>query len=341
MKYYATQFGTNGSITRQIELGDALSVWENIGSVTDSDGNCYWYRDKYFGVIYADGTQPTPAYYDINALGSYLNEPQEIFDIKLSRGGTYLYVLHNSAMTHSSSYISKIATSDLSTAITVVYLAASYATRLLVDLNDYLWVCSRVVVVDGSTKLYRRSGTDLTDKGQDEHNGGRTIAMDSRGYCWGWTYMTSSSVRISRWMEDPTNPTAIIENSALNANCRLNGILDAVCWTDGTDYFAYCLKNSVADTTTDNIIYKIDITDPDAPVDPVAITLTGLTNCYNLHVDYDGNIYFSSYGVDGYNTYKIDKTTHAVTLYSGVGTQTIGNDPFAFFLSDNGHTGVV
>ena len=142
-------------------------------------------------------------------------------------------------------------------------------------------------------------------------------------------------------MEDPTDPTDIIYTTSLNSNCHLCNILDAVCWNNGTNYYAYALQNLVSDTTTANKIYKIDVTDPDNPVDPVAITLTGLTNCYNLHVDYDGNIYFSSYGVDGYNTYKIDKTTHAITLYSGVGTQTIGNDPFAFFLSDHGHTGVV
>ena len=337
MKYYATQFGTNGSITRQIELGDALAVWENIGSVTDSDGNCYWYRDKYFGVIYADGTQPTPTYYDINALGEFTNEPHKIYDMKLSRDGTYLYILSNS--TGSDGTLTKIATADLSTAITMVRIGIGNATRLLVDLNDYVWTTCRVATYT-SVSLYRRSGTDLTAKGQDEHAGGRTIAMDSRGYCWGWGYGSVNTL-FSRWMENPADPTAIIENSSLNANCGLKSILDAVCWTDGTDYFAYCLKNEVADTTTDNIIYKIDITDPDAPADPVAITLTGLTNCYNLHVDYAGSIYFSSYGLGGYITYKIDKTTHIITTFSGVGTQTIGNDPFAYFLSNTGHTGVV
>ena len=337
MKYYATQFGANGSLTRQIELGDAVSIWETIGSVSNTAGDCFWYRDRYFGVIYADGTQPTPTYYDINALGEFTNEPHKIYDMKLSRDGTYLYILSNS--TGSDGTLTKIATADLSSIIVSVRNGIQYTSRILVDRNDFVWMENRNTAFNNAL-IYRYSGSDLSAKGSDPHTSGRTIAMDARGYCWGWHYWDQADY-FSRWMENPANPTAIIENAALNPNCRLANILDAVCWSDGTNHYAYILQNEVADTTTVNKIYKIDLTNPDAPADPVAITLTGLTNCYNLHVDYAGSIYFSSYGLGGYITYKIDKTTHIITTFSGVGTQTIGNDPFAYFLSNTGHTGVV
>jgi len=337
MKYYATKVGINdisgdAEIIEQVEIGTPLvNYWEH-SVVTDTSGNAYYSYAGVFGKINVDSPY-TKTEITLSDCGY---ATQEIYGMMVDRDSEYLYLVIYGAVGVSAQYLLKIPLDDFTygnTTLVKDFGTKAYTRQSQIDKFGNVWFDAfsgsyGVNMLEKSTNNIIAGGVTF----------GSVIVLDQHGVAWSFGSETSGGRY--RHFYDSALHTVTTSNPVGITN-KLQ-IKDGVC--DKNNYVCL-LYNIGTDTTTACKIIRIDVSDINNPVDLDEIILTyggsNLTDCYNLHTNYAGDYFFSTYGaIDGYNTYKVDGSTKAITLFLvGVGSKTFGNDPYGFLLTDKGCTG--
>lgn len=347
MKYYATQIGTDPegapTILQQVEVGAPLANYWEMRNVCDTNGNTYYSYGSKVGKITNVGVKTE---IDINTALT-LTE-YEVLGIAISKDNTKLIIMINTGINTSNLKFYYIITNGFTNAtiptkINYSYTGMTYpwcATKFIIDKYENIWFSANDPINSTWSRYDLLFSDSLTGK---ELNGTlmapNIIAVDDRGFCWGMTF------------DQATNQLYKIEyrnNNLVEYSYNIgdySNVIDIVSWSNGAIRKLYALQNNTTSFTDKCYIYVINISTHTYPTVESLITLSyggiDFTECYNLHTNTNGDIFFSTYGTsDGYNTYKIAYGTTTITLYmAGLGSKTTGNDPYAFFVSQYGHTG--
>lgn len=338
MKYYATQIGTiEGvpTVLQQVEInnptgGIPLTNYWEMRSVCDLDGNVYYSYQSKIGKITPSGVRT-----EINVNTALGLTDYEVLGIALNRTQDKLYLLIATAYNAATYRLYSINDLPAFTTLTLyINLSGSilYSSNIICDKFENIWTIPSI----GSSAI-RRINTELTIDVFD-HLSGRLdyLIADNRGYIWILGAQDADAqFRLIRNDEITDYPTMVN-----------NYIIDGCSWSDGTNHYLYVLRNQVSDNTNACKLYIYNVTDYTTPtssnISLIHPTTTNpLVQCFNLHTNSDGDVFFSTYSVaDGYNTYKIAQGTTTISIYlAGLGSKTTGNDPYAFFVTANGHTG--
>lgn len=340
MKFYASKVMTNEGtglpeVTMQIEIGVPLTNYYEMKSVCDTDGNMYYSYGRTLGKISNAGVVSTPIDITASPISLTLNE---IYSLAIH--GEYLYFMSNST-----------------------YLGTAFRI-LRVPLATFTKESCEVYYSDGATQNFGANYMQIDNAGDIWYSGqngylcrirGGVLAktsiqnymigiLDHNKNCWVWEQDNLTAI-FRRVYENPSDPTAIISTN-IGGTLARNYIIDGLCDKDG---HIVILKNRIADDINACTLTKINVSNVVTPVLTNEISLTyggsNLTQCFNLHTNQAGDLFFSTYGAtSGYNTYKVtsnvDFTMNAPVMYfAGLGSKTTGNDPYAFYLSASGHTG--
>lgn len=351
MKYYATQIGTDPegapTILQQVEVGAPLANYWEMRNVCDTDGNTYYSYGSIIGKITSTGVETTinvdnivpQAYAASKCVGVALDRDENPVFMFFLSGGTYYTQFYKISKTDFSTN-GKTLLAPINSSV------GKDSTFMCIDKLNNIWFGADQLAVTYTNIWVLNPDRNTIYTKSNVANFATRPCLDSRGFCWGLPQNKSSSKYLKKFTYDGI--TTISEENTANIDDGLSNYLnciDGVCWTNGTIHYLYILNNLVSDIVNPCHIKKIDITNHNAISTVSTLTLTGLVDCYNLHTNTAGDIFFSTYGtVDGYNTYKIahdDFTFDKVTnLYiSGLGSKTTGNDPYGYFLSQYGHTG--
>lgn len=338
MKYYATKIGTdsegNPTVLKQIEVGVPLANYYEMRNVCDSSGNTYYSYGATICKVPVD-IESIDEVVEINVNTALGLTGYEVLGIALNSDSSKLYILIATAYNATTCRLYTI--DDLSAFTTLTLYkdlsgSALYPSNIICDKFENIWTVPSL----GSAAI-RRIDTELNIT-VFAHLSGRYdfIVCDIRGYIW------------ILGGQDNDAQFRLIRNDILSDYPALvqNYIIDGCSWSNGTNHYIYALKNNMSDNTNACVLYIYNVTDYTTPTSSSIsllhpTTSNPLVQCYNLHTNSDGDVFFSTYSVaDGYNTFKIAQGTTTIELYiAGLGSKTTGNDPYAFFVSQHGHTG--
>ena len=343
-----TQLGTdpegNVEVLQQIPINDPTGGIPRVNyyemrNVCDTDGNTYYSYGALIGKIDVDGNRTeinvntalglSPADYEVQGLA---------LDNGLDVGGRNLYIMINTLTTATNAKIYKINVSSFTLSASNFYVAsnqiASYYFRI--DKFNNLWVGRNAASSTTNGSVINADTQNVVNYGFDGNNRIIYTAVNQIGNGYGLCG-GAPTTRMSRYVYN----NIIVANTNMVISENIGYVIDLICDKDDT---LWALSNQ-QNGTTQNILYKMTSIETTPVITVIPLTKEDLTTplyyCYNLHTNLEGDIFFSTYDViGGYNIYIIAVGTTTITKYvAGLGSKTTGNDPYAFFLTDKGHTG--
>ncbi len=347
MKYYATKVGINGisglpEVIQQTDIGAPVANFWETKTYADINGNCWYTNEKILGRI--DGITYAHDYVDLCSVVGF--STYEICGIAIDRNSEYLYaqIAPDTTGVSTGNKIYKISTSQSLSTVSSANLfnnnSAIGGINLLIDSFDNLWFNANNISY--GCYLYENSTGNVI--GTTATFGGK-ILLDQRGIGWTVGYQQPTILRNYKVIYDPIAHT--LTSTTVNYGGGDYYFVDGVI--DKNNYLII-LKNQISNDTTACVLYRENIsTGTPVAIDNLTLTYGGnnLTQCFNLHTNYDADLdkiyyYFSTFSpYDGYNTYRIDADTMTIELFlAGVGSKVLGGDPYGFYLSQYGHTGV-
>lgn len=355
-KITSTDGGTTGDVVSQTLIGAEPSYWWYSNMVSDLLGNKYYCNgSKYITKIDTEDNittieVDTSAYGDTESVCAIALDRPTNNGIDINCRNLCALVVNKTSITNVIIRICKIPLSDFSwnssTWYTMYTQTATdyllYQSRIIVDKYNNVWLSYDKYSNGSGVRCLTSDGTGIS---QSPSTYCRCLmnTVDKRGIVWSCAY-NYGIIQGHRWILN-TAPYSISYDYEYTP-FTVDDIIDTLCDKNGN---IVLLRNKISDTTSACQIIRVDVDDYNNPtnIETKNLTFNGnnLTSCYNLHTNKNNEYFFSTTGIDGLNTYKItiDSETNLMnepTLYiPGFGTNTVGNDPYGFYVSKWGHTG--